>query len=307
MRKSATTTLLDFILLTRPFFLFGGLILNILGAVFALLDGAAFSLARFALGQALITSVQLMTHYTNEFYDLDTDRLNAHRTWFSGGSGVLARGGLSPQVARKASFVFLLLALVFTISAGVTIPWMGLIGSIALILAWFYSAPPLRLVSTGWGELTASLVVAGMVPLAGYVMQSGDLPGAHVLVNLLPLGLLHYALMIAFHIPDRDADQLTGKRTIAVRLALPAVIRLHNLTLFAAFCVILLLALNGSPGAQTAVVAAPLAIWQALGLSRTQGLTPKTQSYLGFTARALILFALTSILWLAGISRSFFQ
>src|SRR5512140_3022927 len=93
--------LIAFVTLTRPLFLAGAAILYLLGVFFARSQGITIDVGRVLIGQAIITSIQLMTHYSNEYYDLETDRLTgADRTFFSGGSGILPSGILSPQVAR---------------------------------------------------------------------------------------------------------------------------------------------------------------------------------------------------------------
>jgi 1,4-dihydroxy-2-naphthoate octaprenyltransferase len=296
----------EFVKLTRPLFLMGGVILNLLGTAAALLDGALFSLNRFLLGQALITSVQLMTHYANEYYDIETDRLNAHRTWFSGGSGVLVRGSLPPASARTAAILFAFSGICFMVAAGAQVWQVWIPGLTALGLAWSYSGPPFTLVKTGWGELSASLVVAGLVPVVGYLMQSGGFLRATILAPLLPLILLHFAMLIAFQIPDREADQASGKRTVAVRLNLPKVVRLHNISLLGAFCVILALAFIRWPGAQAAWLPIPVALWQAVSARRlVQG--EQVLRYHWLTTRALFLFALTAALWLAGVAVDWIQ
>ncbi len=102
-----------FLRMTRPFFLLGGVLLYLLGAAFALANGTPFHLGYFVLGQLLVTSVQLMVHYVNEYYDQDVDRAVTDRTWFSGGSGMLASGALSGSMALRAAQICLALALVF--------------------------------------------------------------------------------------------------------------------------------------------------------------------------------------------------
>ena len=57
----------SFIKLTRPLFLLGGALLYILGTCMAVVDGARFSLQNLILGQLLVTSIQLMTQYSNEY------------------------------------------------------------------------------------------------------------------------------------------------------------------------------------------------------------------------------------------------
>ena len=245
--------------------------------------------------------IQLMTHYANEYYDVETDRRNANRTWFSGGSGVLVLGSIPPAAAKTATLLFALASTALIIAAGIQVPALWLLGITALAMAWSYSGPPFMLVKTGWGELSASLVVAGMVPLVGYLMQSGGVLRPTILVPLLPLILLHFAMLIAFQIPDRDADRSAGKRTIAVRLNLLRTVQIHNAALFVAFCVIVALALAGWPGARIAWLPVPVAIWQAARTGRLLHLSDHPPGYHWFTFRALFLFALTTALWLAGV------
>ncbi|HJW84932.1 MAG TPA: prenyltransferase, partial [Anaerolineae bacterium] len=87
------TSLWSFIQLTRPLFLLGGALMYGLGAAIAYSAGASIDWGRYALGQVIVTSIQAMTQYANEYYDLEVDRAaGSNRTWFSGGSGVLPAG-----------------------------------------------------------------------------------------------------------------------------------------------------------------------------------------------------------------------
>lgn len=290
--------LILFLKLTRPLFLMGGFLLYALGAVAAVTEGYPFAIGRFLSGQLLVTCIQLMTHYVNEYYDQEGDRLNMQRTWFSGGSGVLSSGALSPRVAVLAAMVLASAGGLALLAAGVQVPIVLAIGGLALAAAWSYSGPPLNLVRTGWGEISASLVVAGMVPLVGFAMQSGGRLSLTLLVILVPLILIHFAMLVAFQVPDREADAACGKRTICVRVGLERTRLVHNLSLLLAFCVILGLYLFHWPGSQLVWLALPAAVWQA---ARFQSYTSGGQTrYLWLTMRAVGLFALTTGLWLVG-------
>lgn len=228
------TKVLAFIQLTRPLFLLGGALVYALGAVIATRAGATIDWGHYALGQLLVSSVQLMTHYSNEYFDLDSDRgIGAQRTWFSGGSGVLPDGRLSPRVALIAARVCGLVAL---IAIGLIIfvrPSVALIGVLALLGGWFYSAPPLRLSASGLGELSTSLIVALLAPLSGALMQGGPTDLTLIAV-VLPLIALHFAMLLAFEMPDFDADRASGKLTLAVRLGRQRAVVLHNALLIVA-------------------------------------------------------------------------
>ncbi|HSN28467.1 MAG TPA: prenyltransferase, partial [Kofleriaceae bacterium] len=166
------TAVLAFVRLGRPLFLGGGFILYAIGAAIAAATGHAISWHRYALGQVCVTAFQLMTHYANDYFDLEADRANATPTAWSGGSRVLPDGELPPRVALIAALV--LAAIGCVVSA--------ILGSVLLFviagLAWSYSAPPLRLCARGLGELTTAIVVTVLVPWLGFDLQAADAHGA---------------------------------------------------------------------------------------------------------------------------------
>src|SRR5687768_6611578 len=73
--------LIAFVRLGRPQFLVGGFLLYGLGAAAARAAAGAgsgsFDVAAYALGQGAVTSIQLMTHYANDYFDLAADRANS--------------------------------------------------------------------------------------------------------------------------------------------------------------------------------------------------------------------------------------
>ncbi len=206
-----------FVALTRPVFLGGGALFYGLGAAAVHAAGGAISWPRYLLGQALVTAVQLATQYANELYDLDADRANPNRTWLSGGSGVLADGRLPPRAAERAALASAAAALVLAAAWVFVAAEVAALGVIALLGGWYYSAPPARLSASGWGELAASLIVAGLAPLTGALAQAVSVPRElwWIAAALVPA---HVAMLLVLHLPDREADAATGKRTLVVRL-----------------------------------------------------------------------------------------
>src|SRR5581483_11730662 len=94
-------------------------------------------------------------------------------------------------------------------------------------LSWEYSAPPLRLHSTGWGELTVAVVVSGLVPLTGFYMQATQwrlLP----FVAIAPLWGLQFTMLLSIEFPDAAGDAATGKRTLVVRQGAEWAARLYQ-------------------------------------------------------------------------------
>jgi 1,4-dihydroxy-2-naphthoate octaprenyltransferase len=252
----------NFIKLTRVLFLLGGFLLYALGATAAARMGFTIHWTAYILGQVVVLAIQLMAQYLNEYHDIEVDRLTAdNRTWFSGGSGMIATGKVSPGAVLTAARTCAIIAIVTGIFASVWSLWMIPIVLLSLAGSWFYSAPPISLVSTGWGELTTSLIVALMVPLAGFCMQGG-FPPMVVGLACLPLVLIHAAMLISFEFPDRMADLAVGKKTLTVRLGLRGAAWVVDALIAIGFVFLGALALYvGVPVWQIAWVL-PLAIWQ---------------------------------------------
>ena len=262
--------LIAFVRLGRPQFLVGGFVLYGLGGALAVAGGAAFDPWRYLWGQLVVTATQLMTHYANDYFDLEADRANRTPTRWSGGSRVLTDGALAPVVALRAAQALLLVAAGAAVVLARRVGVGPLLFSVAMIgLAWGYSAPPLRLCARGLGELTTALVVTLLVPLFGYDLQAGALAAPIFLAAALPCAL-QFAMLLAIEFPDAAGDAAVGKRTLVVRLgALPSA-RLYAATTLAAFGALPLLARAGLPArvAAAPVLLAPIAIWQSVRVAR---------------------------------------
>ncbi len=132
-----------------------------------------------------------MTHYCNDYFDLAADRANTSPTYWSGGSRVLPGGLLPARAALAGALTFAAIALFAVLVLGLFIqpsPWTFLLPLLALVLAWGYSAPPLKLHSRGAGEITVALIVPVLTPLVGYTFQAGS-PDWLVLLCRVPAGL----------------------------------------------------------------------------------------------------------------------
>jgi 1,4-dihydroxy-2-naphthoate polyprenyltransferase len=282
-----------FLQLTRPLFLGGGVVLYLFGAALALTQGAAINWLRLLLGQLLVTSIQLTTHYANEYYDYDVDRLMGdRRTPFSGGSGVLVNGQLDRVVALHATHICLGIASVMLILCGLAVPVMWIIGAIALLGGYFYSAPPLRLEGSGGGELDTVLLTALLVPLTGYTMQAGYVD-ASVVNFAAPLILIDLAMILTFEFADYPADQAQGKRNIAVRIGLKHAAWLHQVLLIGGL--VLLFTLTPITPWQMGLVL-PLILWQLAGVAwRSRS---GWRQFALLSGGAVLLSGLIPMLWL---------
>ncbi len=226
-----------FIRLARPLFLLGGALVYATGVGIARYLGTPVDWGVYLLGQAWVTMLQLSTHFLNEYFDFESDADNPNRTPFSGGSGALGSGELPRSTALIAAAACLALVASLTvliIRDAHPGPALMLIMALGVLGAVLYSLPPVRLASSGYGELTTSILVANLVPAFAYLLQTGEL---HRLVAMttFPLTALHLAMMLAFELPDYASDLKHEKRTLMVRLGWQLGMQLHNLLILAAY------------------------------------------------------------------------
>jgi len=294
-----------FVRLGRPLFLGGGVLLFALGAAVAVRAGAPFDLGRHLVGQLAVTAFQLMTHYANDYFDFEADLANTTPTRWSGGSRVL----LAREIPRGAALVAALVLAAVGLGATAYLatrsgagPWLAPALVAIFVLAWEYSAPPLRLCATGLGELDTAIVVTALVPFVGLQVQAPGLEGAHtLLLAIAPLVALQFAMLLAIEFPDRAGDALADKRTLIVRLGAWRGARLYAAVTGLAFAALPLLALSGLPWRVAAVAAlpAPIAIWRIRRTLHGDWRRPRRWETLTFWAVALLV--LTTVAELAGI------
>ncbi|MEA2786316.1 MAG: 1,4-dihydroxy-2-naphthoate polyprenyltransferase [Candidatus Eremiobacteraeota bacterium] len=211
------TAILAFVRLSRPLFLYGGFAGVALGAAVAHSSGFRIDVATYLWAQALVTAFQLMVHYANDYFDRAADT-HATRTAWSGGSGILSTGALAPGVALGAALACAVLGLLvtahFALAGNATVGWLGVtIG----VLAWCYSAPPIRLAARGLGELDTAVVVAVLVPCTGFAAFAGRL-GEPLSGVVTSTALAMFAMMLCVELPDAGADFGAGKRNLVVHL-----------------------------------------------------------------------------------------
>jgi len=169
-----------------------------------------------------ILCLEFAKNATNEIFDFDSGVDQAvkpeDRSPFSGGKRVLVDGWLTRAEAIRISIVGYALCAV----CGVAIvllrePKVLLIGLAGCALAWFYSAPPVRLSYRGWGEIAVALAYGPLICAGSYLVQTGHAP-LRIWLLSIPMGLLTAGFLWANQFPDYDADRSAGKRNMVVRL-----------------------------------------------------------------------------------------
>jgi len=288
----AAARLVAFLKLGRPHFLLGGFLLFALGAALAAVHGAIIDWPRYAWAQGVVTAAQWMTHYSNDYFDLEADRANSTPTRWSGGSRVLVSGAVAPRTALLASLTLGVAAIIAALGLALSpaSPRFVLPLSLLIIaLSWCYSAPPLRLLSRGLGEATTALVVTLLTPLLGFYAQAG-VWRSPLLLACFPLICLQFSMLLTIELPDAAGDAAQGKQTLVVRYGARWASRAIAGLLLAGYGSLPLLFLAGLPIGLVGLAAllAPLAAWQAIRLWRGAFKDPKRWEGLALCSVALL-------------------
>ena len=205
---------------TRPAFLSVTLAGALIGLGSASVDGLAIDLGKALLTVFFALVAHAGANVVNDYHDAlsGADAGNHERLFpFTGGSRFIQNGVLSLCETRRFGYALLTAVIPAGLwlaahSAGGLI-WIGLAG---LLIAWGYSAPPLRLMARGVGE---GAIAGGwlLVVLGTDFVQRGEF-AARPLVAGLPFALLVAAILYLNQFPDALGDARAGKRTLVVRL-----------------------------------------------------------------------------------------
>jgi 1,4-dihydroxy-2-naphthoate octaprenyltransferase len=218
-----------------------------LGIAIAGNDGA------FSWWLALLTligacAVQLGLNVANDVFDTmsGADAANVTPTQFSGGSRVVHYGLMSMRSLATMSVAFYAVAVAIGLFLAVDRGFWPLfgIGVAGVLISVFYTAPPLRLVHRGLGEICVAIGFGPLMVLGAYYVQAQRFTWESLFASL-PVGILIALVLYVNEVPDRAGDAAAGKRTLPVRAGKEAVITGYTMAVAAAFALITAGALSG--------------------------------------------------------------
>ena len=208
--KHSTTLWLE---ATRPKTLLASLAPLVLAFAMAYKQGTYnISLCLWTLLSALL--IQILTNFANDYYDYlkgaDTPKRIGPRR-------LLQTGALLPYQVRRALIAMplaIILSLIPLIQRG---GWsIVLLGVIAILLAFAYTAGPFALAYTGWGDIVVFLSFGPLAVASALYIQTLQWNTTALLTGLIP-GSISTAILIANNLRDFESDQTAQKRTLVVR------------------------------------------------------------------------------------------
>ena len=147
--------------------------------------------------------------------------------------------------------------------------WGFAAGALGLVLAWAYSAPPLRLKLNGWwGNAACGLCYEGLAWVTGAaVMAGGAMPDARslALAGLYSAGA--HGIMTLNDFKAVEGDRLMGVRSLPVQLGIQRAAWVACIVMMVPQLLVLLLLLSWGTTGQAIAVAA-LMVAQALLMAR---------------------------------------
>ena len=256
---------------TRLPFLTATIVPVVLGIAIAARQGS-FDLLTAALTVVGAAFVQLGLNVANDVFDSvqGADDANVTPTQFSGGSRVIQYGLVTlRQMAGLATIFYFAAAAIGVILLALRgSPALLAIGVIGFIVSIGYTAPPLKLVYRGLGEVAVALGFGPLMLLGAYVVQTGGTLTWEPVVASLPIALLVALILYVNEIPDRRGDARAGKRTLPVRLPKATVVGGYRLAAVAAYAILVVGVAAGllPIPALLALLSIPLALQVSRGL-----------------------------------------
>lgn len=257
---------------TRLPFLTATIVPVLLGILIAATQGA-FDLVAALLTVVGASFVQLAINVSNDVFDTaqGADDANVTPTQFSGGSRVIQYGLVSfRQMATLATAFYLAGAAIgLVLLARHGSPALLVIGVVGFVVGLGYTAPPLKLVYRGFGEIAVAVGFGPLMLVGAYVVQTGGTLSWEPFVASIPIALLVALILYVNEIPDRRGDAHAGKRTLPVRFSREAVVMGYRVAVGAAYWAIVLGVVAGMLPipALVALLTIPLARRVAAGLT----------------------------------------
>ncbi len=145
----------------------------------------------------------------NDWYDRHVDAINEPDRPIPSGR-IPGRWGLWIAIAGTV------VSLIVGLAIG---PWVLAATVLGLVLAWVYSAPPLRLKMSGWwGPGAVALSYEGLTWFTGAAVMLGTLPDARILALLLLYSLGAHGIMTLNDFKAVEGDRQMGIRSLPVTL-----------------------------------------------------------------------------------------
>ncbi len=226
----------------------------------------------------------------NDWFDRHVDAINEPNRPIPSGR-IPGRWGLYIAIAWS------LLSLAVAMALG---PWVLGAGIVGLVLAWLYSAPPVRLKQNGWwGNAAVAACYEGLPWFTGAAVMTAAMPDWRIVIAAVLFSLGAHGIMTLNDFKSVEGDRRMDVRSLPVQLGVANAARLACLVMALPQVVMIGLLLAWQQPLHAAIVAALLAgqcVLMAVMLLRTDKVLarPREQAAL-YNATGTTLYVLAML------------
>jgi chlorophyll synthase len=169
----------------------------------------------------------------NDWFDREVDAINEP-------DRPIPSGRIPGNLGLKIAIVWSLLSICVSTLLG----YWGLIATIlAVLLAWAYSMPPIRLKNNGWlGNAACGFSYEGLAWITGaIVMTNGTLPPWETISLAILYSICAHGIMTLNDFKSISGDKQFGVNSLPVKLGVNLAAKLACLTMLVPQCVVVLL------------------------------------------------------------------
>jgi 1,4-dihydroxy-2-naphthoate octaprenyltransferase len=230
-------------LATRPQFLIISVAEVFLGTSVGWYHGD-FSLLYCLLALVGLLLAHISVNTLNDYFDYKSGiDLEVKRTPFSGGSGVLSAGLLSPASIGRFGLICFLLAIPIGVYFVIVRGWLLLPILVAGALCVFLYTT--HLTRWGLGEIACGLGMGTLPILGAYFVQSAAYTWEAV-IAAIPSGILLHNALLLNEFPDVEADEKAGKKTFPIVMGKQKASLLYSMLIIAMYLWIAVWSIAGS-------------------------------------------------------------
>lgn len=203
----------------------------LIGTIFGVADNA-FHIWLFLAVLIASVLIHLGANIFNEYYDYKRGVDDEESV---GTGGALVRGDIKPKAALCAALIFFFIAMLLGIYISVESSWwIALIGSVSMLVGYFYTGGPLPIAYTPFGELFSGLFMGTVIIGVSYFIQTLTITGDVILISI-PVTLFVSSIMLTNNIRDLESDKENGRKTLAILLGRTKAIRFLGLLFIISF------------------------------------------------------------------------
>src|SRR5579884_560167 len=226
---------------SRPFSLTASVSPVLVGTAVAAYEGV-FHIVPFLLALFASLFLQIGTNYFNEYFDYS---YGLDHPGSLGSMTVIFRNEMTEKQVQAGGVTCFVLAALLGLGLALLVgPLILLFGLVGIVIAYFYSARPLKFASRGLGDILVYIAMGFLMTWGSYYVQI-HLWSWRAFAASVPVGFLVTAILNMNNVRDYQDDLAVDKKTLPVRFGLQFGQRYHAVLLIGSYVIATIFALSG--------------------------------------------------------------